>query len=187
MGLDVYVDAVVSLALQLEKLLKVINHSDPSAESKKKLLYAKYLKDIKRFAEFVGGRYLWQDVQAFIRGLSNRKIPVADEVKEMIFGKILKDLENELSMKYTLQEFTEREPTFRRRRTKKRKKNLETPGPSWQKPKHYTKDSIMELVQLTQKQVLARASLREFIAKVRKLNPDRIDSKIHQYIRKQNR
>ena len=176
MGLEVYFDAVVSLALQLEKLLKVINHSDPTAESKKRLLYDKYLQNVEQFAGVLGERYLWQDIRNFVREASRRKIPVSNE--------ILKDLENELVVKPPLQEFTGEKRILRQRRAKKGGRR-KAPERREANSKHYTRESIMELVQLTQRQVLARANLREIVAKMRELNPERIDRKIQQYIRRQ--
>ncbi len=186
MGLEVYFDAVVSLALQLEKLLKVINHSDPTAESKKRLLYHKYLQNVEQFAGVLGERYLWQDIRNFVREASRRKIPVSNEVRELIFNKILKDLENELVVKPPLQEFTGEKRTLRQRRAKKGGRQ-KAPERREANSKHYTRESIMELVQLTQRQVLARANLREIVAKMRELNPERIDRKIQQYIRRQKK
>ncbi len=45
-----YHSEVDSLALQLEKLLKVINHSDPSAEKMKHVLYKKYKSNLTHLA-----------------------------------------------------------------------------------------------------------------------------------------
>ena len=186
-GLDIYLDAVVSLAQQLEKLLKVINHSDPTADSKKKLLHAKYQQNIKRFSAIIKEQHTWKEIHDYIQRLSKQKLPLADGVKEVIIRKILNDLESEFITKHELTEFSSTERKFQRKRTKK-SRNKPTPEPSVpQEPSRYTKESILELVQMTQKQVIARANLREFITKINDLNPDRFDDKIQNYIRKQKK
>lgn len=185
MHLQEITDYIELLAMQLDKLLKVIKHSDPTAESKKVLLYKKYQENLELLVNRIKDDYSWQEIQYIINDHSNSVAKIEQESRRIVLQKIKKDLEKYFIETHVLPEFNASETS------QKRKKRIKKVGTKNKAPftdkyrKHYTKESILDMVQMTQKQVAARSVLKHVIAKFNKLNPDRFESKINEFLKKE--
>ncbi len=103
-----YKKQFIYLALQLEKILKVMKHSDPTAKNKKLILYEKYKKNLADLSKILEKEFLWQDVHKMIEKLQKDSVfPVAEDVLQLITDKLLHDFEKEFIKKPELTEFSE--------------------------------------------------------------------------------
>ena len=181
-----YQKSFIVLAQQLEKLLKVIKHSDPTAKVMQKTLYSKYLSNVEQLARLLRGSYLWQDIRDYIESLQgNQGFPVDRDVQEIILKKLTSDLENQLTIKPEFSEFSPvAKPRTRRKSKKIKAKNLPLKEmPRSKDPPIYTRENLMEMVHLSQQQRKARADLRMIIERINQLDPERIEIKINQHIK----
>jgi hypothetical protein len=173
------------LVMQLDKLLKVINHSDPTAESKKVLLYKKYQENLELLVNSIKEDYTWQEIQNIINDHPNIAAKINQESRIIVIQKIKKDLEKYFIETHVLPEFSAANSNQKR---KKRVKKViaKSEAPFTDKyDKHYTKESILDMVQMTQKQVAARSILKLVIKKFNNLDPDRFESKINEFLQKE--
>ncbi|MCP4757494.1 MAG: hypothetical protein GY866_42080 [Proteobacteria bacterium] len=192
-----YREDIHSLAAQLEKLLKVIRHSDPSAEELKHLLHQKYHRNLTVLAKNLKARFLWDDLRNYILNLKRDKdLKISGDNKETILKKLLKDFEGEFVSKQVLMEFSAPDPRIiqkrveARRRLKEEKERREREEQERrereEKAKHqastteYSKESIMDMVQTTQKQRNARANLQKMIDAINRLDPQKLETRINQ-------
>lgn len=184
MLLSEIIDQLESLALQLEKLLKVINHSDPTAATKKVILYKKYQENLKNLVSSVKPFYSWQELQnAFKNSKVGSKIEVSNQ--KVVLKKIEKDLEVYFIEAHVLTEFDAPVKARKRKKLIKKAPLKKRPvAPEKDNHKHYTKENIMEMVLSTKKQIAARSRLKNAISKIKQLNPDRLETKINEYLLK---
>ena len=99
-------DQVISLALQLSKLLKVIRHSDPTAQSKTELLFKKYKENLAQVAKIYTNKMPWFEFQKMIQLLMDHPdLTLEKEEKSAIVTRLLKDFEEFFVHKPTLTEF----------------------------------------------------------------------------------
>ncbi|MBT4289527.1 MAG: hypothetical protein HOD92_19555 [Deltaproteobacteria bacterium] len=175
------------LAMQLEKLLKVINHSDPTAASKKVLLYNKYQENLELLVNNLKTDYSWQELQHLIKDQPEITAKIESENKKGVIQKITKDLEKYFIEEHVLPEFTASNQFQKSKKTIKKpiRKNKAPVVDKYKK--HYTKESILDMVQMTHKQVAARSVLKQVIAKFNQINPDRFESKINEFLQKEKK
>jgi len=180
-SLSKYQDDINSLASQLHKLLKVIRHSDPSANELKHLLYDKYQKHLISIARQVKEYYLWDDFRDYLLSQTdlNGSYTYADS-QQVIKNKLINDFEKEFIAKQVLAEFSSPDPEEIRRQREIRKRKKAIKANRAQAQEQYSKEKIMEMVQATQKQRQGRSDLQILIEAIRKINPQEIENKISQ-------
>lgn len=106
--LSKYHHSIVSLALQLERLLKVINHSDPSAETMKHVLYDKYKTQLAQVAETIKPAISWVVFSRYLGELhTDRSLSISAEARAIVITKLIKDFEDQFVIRHRLSEFTE--------------------------------------------------------------------------------
>lgn len=179
-----YFEEINYLAHILEKLSKVINHSDPTAENKKKELFSKYKHRVQELGRYLKINFHWEEVKRNIM-TSYQKLMISQDLQSVILKKILSDLEQEFIEKHILEEFEK--PSQRPQRRKKsviKKASTKRDIPEI-KPEDriYTKDSLLEMVKLTSRQRDARSKLQNLVDKINELNPDKIEDRIIQYLK----
>ena len=87
MEMESYESDIISLASQLEKLMKVINHSDPSAKELKHQLHRKYQQNVAAVADQIKGRFQWDEIKKSIHALFKDEILDIDDGIEYGIGK----------------------------------------------------------------------------------------------------
>ena len=184
-SLSKYLQDINSLASQLQKLLKVIRHSDPSAEELKHLLHDKYQNHLSTVARQIKERFLWEDFRDFL--LSQSGIDDSIELGEnssVIRNKLISDFEKQFVAKQILNEFSPPDPEIIRRQREERKRRKELKArQAAAAEKQFSKENIIEMVQTTQKQRQARSELKSLIEAIRKIDPEKIENKISQSIK----
>jgi len=174
---------IYSLAAQLEKLLKVINHSDPTAKNKKLVLHEKYKRHLEVVAGAAKKHYRWDDVMRLINTTSNSAdFPIAEDVNKIITKKLLKDFEDQFVSRYVLNEFTAPDPGDEKQKERIRRIRNQIRTNRKNSEKKYTRDNLLEIVQLRDQQRCARKSLDKLINAVNKLNPEVLEAQIKQFI-----
>ncbi len=178
-----YQNQFIALATQLEKLLKVINHSDPTAEEKKRLLFSKYKINLSITANQTKSKFQLEEIHHFIRSLSlSNNFPVADDVKEIIINRLLKDFESEFITKQVLTEFIppDSHQIMQKARINKIRKTIQKNRK--QQPRTYSREMLMDMVQLKDKQRDAKRSLSKLVNVMNKINDEAMESTIKQFI-----
>lgn len=175
-----YQNDINNLASQLEKLLKVINHSDPSAEKMKHVLYNKYKTQLDTIADNIKRSTSWTEFYTFL--LSQKKennLPVAKENEQLILKKLIKDFEDLFIERHQLSELSPPEPTDVRQkeRIKRIRKQIRTNRKA--KAKIYPKDDIIEMVQMKNKEKQGKKSLDKLIKAINKVDPNKIDKHLN--------
>jgi len=175
-----YEEEILSLAGQLGKLLKVIRHSDPSAEELKHLLYKKYQQRLADLVKKTKTQFEWIEFRDFVNDLlKNNKFSGFDDNNNVILNKLLKDFENKFVEKQVLTEFTPPDPEHIRKIIKSRQKNKSLSKNRPEETINYQTDDIMEMIEYTQKRRQAKASLEKLVNAVKKLNPQSLEQKIN--------
>ncbi len=180
-NITVFQNDILTLAAQLERLLKVINHSDPSAETKKHLLYDKYKSRLSGLSQRIKCQFSWAYLQDYLLELyKSNDITIDTEVKDIIFNKLLKDFENEFVSRHVLTELSPPEPTDSRQkeRIKSIRKRIRENRKSQKKV--YTRENLMEMVQLRNQQRDAKKSLDKLVNAINKID----SSDLETYIKK---
>lgn len=180
-SLSKYRDDIYSLTSQLQKLLKVIRHPDPSASALKHLLYDKYQTHLITIARQIKGQYLWDDFRDFLLSqIHPNDTSTIGESQEVVRKKLINDFEKEFVAKPVLAEFTSPDPMEirRQRESRQRKKALKANRASVEE--QYSKEKIMEMVQVKQQQRQAHSELQSLIEAIRKIDPQKIEKKIKQ-------
>lgn len=180
-----YATKVQELFSILEKLLKVIQHSDPSAEKLKKIVYAKYQEKLIDFAGEIKSQFLWDEIKTHIRNFSHsHSFSVEEKEKNHIVKRLLKDLENELLEKMVLPEFT-KSPLQPKRAPKRKVRPIVSPPPGkviveeTPAATPYTIDGIMEMALITKQKVEAKRQLSKIIEAIHRIGPENIEKKIN--------
>ena len=168
-------DQVISLALQLSKLLKVIRHSDPTAQSKKELLFNKYKENLAQVAKVYCNEMLWTEFQKMIQLLLDHpNLTLEKEEKSVIVTRLLKDFEEFFVHKPKLTEF--KKPDVKTVKYVDRSQRASKEKSS--QKKMYTRENIREMLIKTQRRRFAAAELKEVINKLNKLGPENLERKI---------
>lgn len=118
---------IESLAQQLEKLLKVINHSDPSAEKIKHALYEKYKKHLSIFIIDIKQNASWPEINRFLGFVfETNSVSISLDFRETIKNKLAKDIEESFITRHRLSELTPQEKINhnQRERLKKIRKQI---------------------------------------------------------------
>ncbi|MBU2647437.1 hypothetical protein KKI24_22210 [bacterium] len=182
-SLSQYKADINSLASQLQKLLKVIRHSDPSANELKYLLHDKYQNHLTSIAREIKERFLWDDFREYLLSQTDpNQSEIPDESQTVIRRKLIKDFEKQFIARQVLPELDPPDPEEIRRKRLARKKRKIIKANQATTEKQYSKEKIMEMVQATQKKRRARFELQSLIEAIRKIDPRKIETKISQSI-----
>ena len=174
-----YKKELFSLASLLNKLYKVTQHPDPSAEQKKKLLYKKYRNRVQILGEQIKLDYSWHELAELIKKLPiQKKLSTTSRMQISISKRLAKDFE---LFFITRQKLEELKSTGSKRNTKKKsptthKKMAPVPPANG----IYTKESLKELVHHTKQQHLARKNLAQLVDVIKKIGPDKLEKKINE-------
>jgi len=184
-SLSKYNRDIDSLASKLHKLLKVIRHSDPSAEELKHLLHEKYQNQLTSIARKVKERYLWEDFREYIVSqIESDSSALNGENSAAIRKKLISDFEKQFIARQVLSEFSAPDPKeIRRRREARERRRKEAEARMAASEKKYSKSAILEMVQTTRQQRQARTKLKGLIDAIRKADPQKIETKISQSLK----
>jgi len=183
-SLSILKNDITSLASQLQKLLKVIRHSDPTAEEMKHLLHDKYQHHLSTVAGQAKQQFLWDEFRKYLQDLIRpENIDISAENAAAIRRKLISDFENQFIARQILNEFSPPDPKEIRRQQEIRKRRKAYLARKAEAEKSYTKEEIMEMVQTTRQQRQARSELKNLIEAIRKLDPQKIENKINQFIK----
>ncbi|NQU65498.1 MAG: hypothetical protein HQ517_14610 [SAR324 cluster bacterium] len=186
-SLSKYQDDINSLSSQLQKLLKVIRHPDPSADALKHLLYDKYQKHLATIARQIKGRFHWCDFHQYLLLQTDPNESFTEsESQEVIRKKLINDFEKEFIGKQVLTEFTSPDPTEIRLQREFRKKSKVHKANLAAAEAQYSKESIMEMVQTKQQQRQAHSDLQSLIEAIKKIDPHKLEQKISQSLKPQH-
>jgi len=164
---------LLTFANQLGKLLKVIHHSDPSAEAMKKPLYKKYQQALDEFFEMNQDMVPWGEMQRLVAGLRTMKEFTLDrEIGSVVLRKLSKDLQEKYTEPHELTEFSKPTsvPTRKAQRPKAAPIRSTTPGP--------TPELLIQMAQLDKRQQQAANSLKGMIDAINRLDPLFLEKKI---------
>jgi len=171
-------DQVISLALQLAKLLKVIRHSDPTAQSKKELLFNKYKENLAQVAKVYINEMPWTEFQKMIQLLMDHpNLTLGKEEKGSIFTRLIKDFEEFFVRKPILTEF-EKPVVKPVKYVDRGQRGFGNKSSEKSEKKMYTRENIREMLIKTQRRRFAAAELKEVINKLNKLGPENLARKI---------
>ncbi|MBU2511754.1 hypothetical protein KJ966_10460 [bacterium] len=176
-----YHEAIHSLASQLEKLLKVIGHSDPSAERMKHVLYDKYKENLSDIAGDLKPLFSWSALLQYLNRLKiSDNLLVSPEQRETIVNKMIKDFEGEFVLKHELSEFSAPNPvdTRQKERLKRIRKQIRNNRKSQEQIQ--TQNSLFEMVQFKNQQKTAKDSLNKLVKALNKISPQKLEVPINQ-------
>jgi len=164
---------LLTFANQLGKLLKVIHHSDPSAEAMKKPLYKKYQQALDEFFEMNQDMVPWAEMKRLVQGLRTLDEFTLDrEIGSVVLKKLTQDLQDKYTEPLELNEFTAVPP--RPRPKAQRQKSVVTPP----KPTGPDPELLIQMAQLDQRQQQAANSLKGMIDAINRLDPSFLEKKI---------
>ncbi|PCI27573.1 MAG: hypothetical protein COB67_08255 [SAR324 cluster bacterium] len=174
---------LLALANSLDKLLKVIHHSDPTAKSKQQLLYQKYQQRMLLLGKQLKQSFSWKEVCERLKELpKNSDFTASEESCDVIIRKLTKDFEKEFITKPVLQEFPS-SPSPKPRKKKAQPLKKKKPFPATPHQQHYTQDSLMELIHFTKQQHQAKKDLLKLVEAIKRIGPDKIEQKINQSVK----
>ncbi|MGK0289585.1 MAG: hypothetical protein ACI86H_001030 [bacterium] len=166
--------------LTLEKLRKILKHSDPSAEVKKKVVWEKYLTQMTSLVETIKRSGItWVVLEKeVIKTIQADHLRVHPDAQPIIRNRVLKDLNERLFPKVDLPDFSS-EPKRKKiiPSVKKKKVSLRDTREDQYK-KDYSKNDLMDMVKKAQNQRKARQELSVFIKNVKTFGTKRLESKI---------
>ena len=177
-----YEEEILLLASILDKLWKIIHHSDPSADEKKSLFYEKYMNKIERIANKLLIVCSWEEVQKEINTiLSEHRNLFEKENLQVIEKKLKKDFQSFYVKKPVFQEFKQEKKSseFIKPRAVKRK----YPPLKKKEDAAFTKDSLMDMVKLNKEQRKAKNDLMRVVEKIREIGPEKIEKRINSLMR----
>jgi hypothetical protein len=170
-GLTRFHSDIDALAALLEKLLKVINHSDPSAKNMKVVLYEKYKTRLSELSAEIKQTTSWSVFYAYLNDLlSSDSLPISEESKETVVAKLMKDFESEFIVKHELSEFSPPDPidTSQRDRLRKIRKQIRN-NRKYQHNSFDTRD-IVDLMHHKVQQKTAKNSLEKLVKAFNKID-----------------
>lgn len=167
---------IEALALQLEKLLKVIKHSDPSAAQIKHLLYEKYKQKIAELAKEIRQATSWYEFNRYLDSLLlPDMLSVADDAREIVVKKLVKDFEAVFIERHQLSELSPPEPsdTRQRERIKKIRKQIRN-NRKHQHPTFNT-DDLSDMFLYRHQQKTGKKSLDRLVKALSKIDLQKVD------------
>lgn len=174
---------VCILASKLEKVIKVMKHSDPTAKSKKNVLYHKYRQNLNDIAEEFKQFYQWEDVKNFLeKTLHEYSSKIDGDNRDIIKKKIIGDFESEFIAKPVLKELKPPDPTLLNKKVLSRKKKKAIKEKKAFSVEKYDRDKIMDMVKSTQKKRQGQLQLQSIINAIKKIDPEKIENKINNLI-----
>jgi len=176
---------ILSLMAQLQKLLKVIHHSDPTAEELKHVLYQKYRSHLASSAARLRRRFHWNEFQRFFTMVTTDTDGLFSlESRDIIVRKLLKDFEAEFVNRLQLNELKPPDPKELKRQIRSRQILKEVRAMrSAEAEKPYDREMIMDMVQATQRRRKARSDLQKIVAAFKKVDPEKLEIKINQSLK----
>lgn len=172
--------SIDTLAVQLDKLLKVINHSDPSADHMKHVLYNKYKAQVSEVAEAVKKQLSWSVFYEYLTGLLKKEsLSIPPENQTVIIKKLIRDFEDIFVVKHQLDEFTEPEPVDTQQQSRLRKIRKQIRTNRKKKEPEVNHRDLYEMMQQKHQQKAAKKNLDRLIKAMNKINPNEIEEKIN--------
>lgn len=164
-----------ALAAMLEKLLKVINHSDPSAKKMKVVLYDKYKARLSGLAEEIKESASWSSFYTYLNELfSGDSLSIGEESREVVVNKLMKDFENEFIVKHELSEFSAPDPIDTRQRDRLRKIRKQIRNNRKHQNNSFNSHDFVDMLQHKVKQKTAKNSLEKLVKALNKIDlPDK--------------
>ncbi len=164
-----------ALAAILEKLLKVINHSDPSAKNMKVVLYDKYKARLSELAEEVKQSSSWSSFYAYLNELfSGNSLSIGEESKNVVVKKLMKDFENEFIVKHELSEFSAPDPIDTKQKDRLRKIRKQIRNNRKHQNNSFNSHDFVDMLQHKVKQKTAKSSLEKLVKAFNKIDlPDK--------------
>ena len=164
-----------ALAAILEKLLKVINHSDPSAKNMKVVLYDKYKVRLSELAQEVKESTSWSTFYAYLTDFfSGNSFSIDEESKEVVVNKLMKDFENEFIVKHELSEFSAPDPIDTRQKDRLRKIRKQIRTNRKHQNNSFHSHDFVDMLQHKVKQKTAKSSLDKLVKAFNKIDlPDK--------------
>jgi len=159
-----YQQEIEALATQLEKLLKVINHSDPSAEKMKYVLYEKYKLKLADLAREIKVTISWTALNHYLEKLtSSSSFPVDEDSREVVINKLVKDFEGEFIVRHELSEFSAPDPVDERQKHRIRRIRQQIRINRLKKTNNFKADDIVDMYHLKFQQKTAKKSLDKLV------------------------
>lgn len=197
--MDAYHTEIVYLSNLLEKLLKVIRHSDPTADQRKKVLYRKYKTLMERLSLKLRNSKSWEEIRYYLMQLqSDPNIGSDEETRKIVIEKLLKDLEEKFYVRPKLTEFAPPSSS----KINPKPKSIHRPTPPRQSSpeeeeeddldtlepqKSFTKEDLMEMAVSAQQKQQARQDLGRLVEAIRnKIDPEKLEKKIELYQKTRN-
>lgn len=172
--------SIETLAIQLDKLLKVINHSDPSADHMKHLLYEKYKAKITEIAQLVKQQISWAVFYEYLIGLQKKgSLSIPPENQTVIIKKLIRDFEDIFVVKHKLFEFEEPEPVDIRQQNRLRKIRKQIRSNRKIKEPEVNHGDLYEMMQQKHQQKAAKRNLDRLVKAMNKINPQEIEEKVN--------
>ncbi len=176
-----YHEAIHSLANQLEKLLKVISHSDPSADRMKHVLYDKYKENLSNLAEELKAVFSWSALLEYLNRLKKlESLLVSPDQRETIVNKLIKDFEGEFVLKHELSEFSTPNPVNSRQKERLRRIRKQIRNNRKSNEQIQVQNSLFEMVQFKNQQKAAKSSLTKLVKALNKINPQKLEAQVNQ-------
>lgn len=170
--IKIFHDDICSLVALLEKLLKVINHSDPSANRMKLVLFDKYKKKITSVAGEIKMSFSWEILNRYLeRSDKNGTFAISPENRTVILNRLRRDFEEEFYTKQVLDEFTQEEPVRdpQQDRIRKIRKQIKKNRKIQSKP--FVEEDFSEMIRFRNNQREARRSLDKLVRALNKIKP----------------
>lgn len=167
---------IEALAFQLEKLLKVINHSDPSAEQIKHQLYEKYKRNLSLLISELKTSTSWFEVNRYLDSLRATDIlTIEEETREIVVNKLIKDFEDAFIVRHQLSELTPPDPvdSYQQRRLKRIRKQIRTNRQRHTSPLKTT--DLGDMIMLKNQQKTAKQNLDRLIKAFNKIDLQKAD------------
>ena len=171
-----YSQKIDLLATQLEKLLKVINHSDPSAENVKHVLYDKYKLTLSDLAEEIKSNTTWSTFNLFLTDHLHSDLHIDGDAREIVSRKLIKDFENEFITRHELSEFAKPDPgkQVQRERIRQIRKQIRTNRK--QQKKAYPGYDVTDMLKTKNQEKQGKSSLDKLVKIFSKIDPARFEN-----------
>ncbi|MDX2470349.1 MAG: hypothetical protein QNL04_07215 [SAR324 cluster bacterium] len=177
-NMQIFEEAVIALGNLLGKVTKIMKHSDPTAKTKQQELYAKYKANLALLGRSAKGKWDWQAVSIFVKGLPiDPRFSVEIDAKQIVIDKLMKDLGELMVEKVVMPEFTitPAEPKPKKTTFKKSEAAI-------------IKQAIQEVnmraeENLTPQEKEAKERLRNMVAAINRIGPDILEEKINSHFK----
>lgn len=173
-GLSRFYTEIDALAAILEKLLKVINHSDPSAKNMKVVLYDKYKARLSELAGEIKDTASWSAFYAYLTEMfSEDSLSIGEESRAVVEKKLMKDFENEFIIKHELSEFSAPDPVDTKQRDRLRNIRKQIRNNRKHQNNSFNSHDFVDMLQHKVKQKTAKSSLDKLVKAFNKIDlPD---------------